>query len=140
MASRFKIDPEKETKEAINATLPEKVNEEAKRELTKSMVSLLAEQRDKLPPSSKKYFQAIQSIILALNTYSRYEEGHIGLWQGFEHLCMAYTMYSQLVWCTEKKSETRDSKIKGDLHNFLLEMRNLWRIIMSQYLDYATKH
>ena len=53
---------------------------------------------------------------------------------------MAFTMYSQLIWCTEKKSETRDSKIKGQLHEFLLDMRNLWKILMSQYLDYTTKH
>lgn len=140
MSTKFSIDPEKEIKESMNVTLPEKVNNEAKRELVKSMVSLLAEQRDKLPPNSKKYSMALQSIILSINTYSRYEEGHIGLWQGFEHLCIAYTMYSQLVWCTEKKSETRDSKIKGELHDFLLEIRKLWRILISQYLDYTTKH
>lgn len=140
MSSKTKINPEQETKEAISYTTPEKVNEEAKKELANSIVSLLIEQRDKLPPISKKYSQALQSIILAMNTYIRYEQSSIGLWHGFEHLCMAYTMYSQLVWCTEKKSETRDSKIKWQLHEVLLEMRNLWRILMSQYLNYTTKH
>lgn len=140
MAKKTKIDPVQETREYINSSIPEGVDPNAKKELVQSLVGLLIEQRDKLPPRSSKYEKALQSIILALNTYSRQEEYHIGIWSGFDHLCMAFTMYSQLIWCTEKKSDTRDSVIKGQLHAFLLEIRNLWRILMSQYLDYTTKH
>ena len=140
MGKKVKIDPEQETKIMMKENNPVHEDIEARRDLVNSMVSLFCEYRDSLPPSSNRYHKALQSIILALNTYIRYDEHHIGIWNGFEHLCMAYTAYNHLIWCTEKKSDTRDSVIKGQLHAFLLEIRNLWRILMSQYLDYTTKH
>ena len=140
MGKKVKIDPEQETKIMIEANNPAQEDIEARRDLVNSMVSLFCEYRDSLPPSSNRYHKALQSIILALNTYIRYDEHHIGIWNGFEHLCMAYTAYSHLIWCTEKKSENRDSNTRMQLNLFLKEMQNLWKILLSQYLDFETKH
>ena len=137
---KVKIDPELESKTMLEANKPTQNNEEARRDLAQSMVSLFIDFRDSLPSSSDRYNKALQSIILSLNTYLRYDENHLGIWNGFDHLCMAYTAYNHLIWCTEKKSDTRDSKIRIHLNAFLKEMLNLWKILLSQYLDFDTKH
>lgn len=140
-SNKIKIDPEEEAKDFIQSSVPSKQDTmEGRHELTSSIVSLLVEFRDKLPPASLTYSKALTSIIVSLNTYMRYESNHIGIWNGYEHLCMAYTQYAHLMFCTQPKSKKRDSKIRGDLHNFLLEIRNLWGILISQYLDYNSKH
>ena len=138
--SKNKINPEQESKTMMDANKPIFEDIEARKELVNSMVTLFCEHRDSLPPRSDRYHKALQSIILALNTYLRYDENHIGVWNGFEHLCMAYTAYNHLMWCTEKRSETRDSNVRTQLHSFLTEMQNLWKILISQYLDFDTKH
>ena len=109
MGKRIKIDPEQEMKTISESNKPIQDDVEARMDLVNSMVSLFCEYRDSLPPSSNRYHKALQTIIIALNTYIRYDENHIGIWNGFEHLCMAYTAYNHLIWCTEKKSENRTS-------------------------------
>ncbi len=140
MVKRTKIDPDQESKELLNANKPVHENIEARKELVESMVSLFCDYRDALPPNSNRYHKALQAIILELNIYIRYAENHVGVWNGFEHLCMAYTTYNHLIWCTEKKSDTRDSKIRMQLNLFLKGMQSLWKILLSQYLDFETKH
>ena len=138
---RSKINYDEESKTFLDASAPkESQTFEAKKELVKEMVSLLSEFRDTLPPISQKYHKALTSIILSLNTYINYEETHTGIWNGFEHLCMAHTHYSYLMYCTQPKNPKRDSKIQVDLYEFLKELNRLWVILLSQYLDYSSKH
>lgn len=135
------INYDMEVKTYLDSSLPkESQTFEAKRDLVKDMVSLLADFRDRLPPISTRYCSALTSIILSLNTYINYEETHTGLWNGFEHLCMAYTHYSFLMYCTQPKNPKRDSKIQLELHSFLKELNKLWVILLNQYLDYTSKH
>ena len=140
MDKKAKINQEQETKTMIEANKSSHENIEARRELVKSIVALFCEYRDSLPPNSHRYHKALQSIIMSLNTYIGYEEKHIGIWDGFEYLCMAYTAYSHLTVCTEKKSEARDSNTKIKLNLFLKEMQSLWKLLLSQYFDFETKH
>lgn len=138
---KSKINFEEECKTYKDAFSPEKSDSfEAKKELVTDLSSLITLFRDHLPHSSIKYNNALTSIILALNTYINYEETHTGIWNGFEHLCMAHTYYSYLLYCTQPKNPKRDSSIQLELHDFLKNIRNLWFILLSQYLDYSTKH
>lgn len=136
-----KLDRDLETKTFLDASAPkESQTFEAKKELVRDMVSLIAAFRDHLPPISSKYHKALTSIIMSLNTFINYEETHTGLWNGFEHLCMAHTYYSFLMYSTQPKNPKRDSKIQLELHEFLKEINKLWAILLNQYLDYSSKH
>ena len=139
--NKNKVDCDLESKTFLYASAPRETQTfEAKKELVKDMVSLIADFREKLPPISQKYHKALTSIIISLNSYINYEEGNIGLWHGFEHLCMAHTYYSFLMYCTHPKNPKRDSKVQLDLHEFLKEIGNLWAILLNQYLDYTSRH
>lgn len=132
--------PDIESKTFIDSNQCVNQNEDARRELAVSIVSLLSDFRDSLPQSSERYFNALQTIIVSLNAYIRYEENHIGVWNGYEHLAMAYTAYTHLMYCTRPRDIKRDSKIRETLHLFLKESENLWHILLSQYIDFETKH
>lgn len=139
--NKNKVDYGLESKTFLDASAPRETQTfEAKKELVKDMVSLIADFREKLPPISQKYHKALTSIIISLNSYINYEEGNIGLWHGFEHLCMAHTYYSFLMYCTQPKNPKRDSKVQLDLHEFLRDINNLWSILLNQYLDYTSRH
>lgn len=136
-----KINFDEESKTFLDSSSPKDTQAfEAKKELVDEMVSLLSGFRDNLPPASIRYNNAMTSIIVSLKAYISYEEMHTGIWNGFEHLCMAHTYYSYLVYCTQPKNPKRDSKVQLDLHNFLKEMNRLWLILLAQYLDYSSKH
>lgn len=138
-----KLNKCEEVKDFVLSSRPlsTKDSDEAKYELAESIVSLLVDFRTKLPPRSVVYANALTSIICSLNTYISFEKDNVGgVWKGYDYLCMAYTQYSQLEYFTRPKSEKRDSNIKLDLNAFLLEISNLWRILLSQYNDFSTKH
>lgn len=136
-----KLNPEEEAKSFIDGRKPDKqTNLEERLVLLDGLVDTIIDFRDKLPPRSNLYFTILTSIVVSLNTYKRYEKEHIGLWYGYEHLCMAYTHYSHLIYCTAPKSCTRDSKVRGSLHNFLKENLDSFHNLLSQYLNYNTKH
>ena len=126
------INPDVESKTYIESNKDLNQKEDARRELALSMVSLLNDFRDSLPKASERYFNALQTIIVSLNSYIRYEENHIGVWNGYEHLAMAYTAYTHLMYCTRPRDSVRDSKIRETLHLFLKESENLWHILLSQ--------
>ena len=139
--NKNKVDCDLESKTFLDASAPRETQTfEAKKELVKDMVSLITSFRETLPPRSQKYHKALTSIIISLNSYINYEEGNIGLWHGFDHLCMAHTYYSFLMYCTQPKNPNRDSNIQLDLHEFLKEIGKLWAILLNQYLDYTSRH
>ncbi len=139
--NKNKVNCDLESKTFLDASTPKETQTfEAKKELVKDMVSLIASFRETLPPRSQKYHKALTSIIISLNSYINYEEGNIGLWHGFDHLCMAHTYYSFLMYCTQPKNPNRDSNIQLELHKFLKDINSLWAILLNQYLDYTSRH